>query len=134
MPIAFLLKRSFTKPGSFQNIFAIESKRIEPRGSGPLSAIISNIEIINAFRDQNRDKLIALTDPIWTNLKEKGFTQFQFNLAEPRVVFLRLHNLKQHGDDFSNYRPALMKTILTGLPVAGLEQGHSGYGFRTDDS
>src|SRR5262249_43612231 len=72
-----------------------------------------------------------LTDPIWKNLKEKGFTQFQFNLAEPRVVFLRLHNPEQHGDDFSNYRPALMKTILTGLPVAGLEQGHSGYGFRS---
>jgi hypothetical protein len=29
--VAHSLKRSFTKPGSFQNIFAIESKRIEPR-------------------------------------------------------------------------------------------------------
>jgi len=128
---SFLVKEELNKAGIISKYIRDRIEESRTQGSGPLSAIISNIEIINAFRDQNRDKLIALTDPIWTNLKEKGFTQFQFNLAEPRVVFLRLHNLKQHGDDFSNYRPALMKTILTGLPVAGLEQGHSGYGFRS---
>ena len=128
---SFLVKEELHKAGIISKYIRDRIEENRTQGSGPLSAVISNIEIINAFRDQNRDKLIALTDPIWTNLKEKGFTQFQFNLAEPRVVFLRLHNREQHGDDFSNYRPALMKTILTGLPVAGLEQGHSGYGFRS---
>ena len=128
---SFLVKEELHRAGIISKYIRDRIEENKTQGSGPLSAIISNSEIINAFRDQNRDKLIALTDPIWKNLKEKGFTQFQFNLAEPRVVFLRLHNPEQHGDDFSNYRPALMKTILTGLPVAGLEQGHSGYGFRS---
>jgi len=128
---SFLVKEELNKAGIISKYIRDRVEENTNLGSGPLSAIISNIEIINAFRDQNREKLIALTDPIWTNLKEKGFTQFQFNLAEPKVVFLRLHSREQYGDDFSNYRPTLMKTILTGLPVAGLEQGHSGYGFRS---
>jgi len=128
---SFLIKEELHKAEIISRYIRDRIEENKTQGSGALSAIISNSEIINAFRDQNRDKLIALTDPIWKNLKENGFTQFQFNLAEPRVVFLRLHNPEQHGDDFSNYRPALIKTILTGLPVAGLEQGHSGYGFRS---
>jgi class 3 adenylate cyclase len=128
---SFLVKEELNKASIISKYIRDRVEENKNQGSGPLSAIISNMEIINAFRDQNRDKLIALTDPIWNNLKERGFTQFQFNLAEPAVVFLRLHNREQFGDDFSNYRPALVKTVLTGLPVAGLEQGHSGYGFRS---
>jgi methyl-accepting chemotaxis protein len=128
---SFLVKEELNRAGIISQYIRDRIEENRNQGSGPLSAIISNIEIISAFRDRDRDKLIALTDSIWNNLKEKGFSQFQFNLAEPTVVFLRLHNRQQYGDDFSNYRPTLMKTVLTGLPVAGLEQGHSGYGFRS---
>ena len=128
---SFLVKEELNKTWIISKYTRDRIEENINQGSGPLSAIISNTEIIHAFRDRDRGKLIALTDSIWNNLKEKGFTQFQFNLAEPTIVFLRLHNREQHGDDFSTYRPTLMKTITTGLPVAGLEQGHSGYGFRS---
>src|SRR5262245_40559633 len=127
----FLVSEELNKAGIISRYVRDRIEENRNQGSGTLSAITSNVEIIDAFRNGKRDKLVALTDPIWTNLKEKGLTQFQFNLAEPMIVFLRLHNRKQHGDEFSTYRPTLMKTILTGLPVAGLEQGRSGYGFRS---
>src|SRR5262249_40464018 len=75
---SYLAEEELHKAGIISKYIRDRIEENKTQGSGPLSAIISNIEIINAFRDQNRDKLIALTDPIWKNLKEKGFTQFQF--------------------------------------------------------
>jgi hypothetical protein len=80
---SFLVKEELHKAGIISKYIRDRIEENRTQGSGPLSAIISNIEIINAFRDQNREKLIALTDPIWTNLKEKILPNFNLIWLNP---------------------------------------------------
>jgi len=127
----FLIQEEFNKAGIISKHVRDRIDENKFRGAASLSAIVLNPEIITAFRDKDRAKLLAATQPLWNELKTKGFAQFQFNHAEPSVVFLRLHSPEKFGDDFAAYRPTLVKAIATGRPVAGLEQGHSGYGFRS---
>src|SRR5262245_3809907 len=76
---SFLVKEEVAKARIISRYIRDRIDENRTQGSGALSAIMSNTEIMGAFRDGNREKLIALTDPIWNNLTQRGFTQFQFN-------------------------------------------------------
>ena len=127
----FLVSEEVNKAGVIAKYVKDQLEQSRTAGSSPLSAILVNEGIIRPFLNKERAGLLASTSVLWGELKNNGFTQLQFNMADPPVVFLRDHNPGSFGDDFSTYRPTLMKTILTGTPVSGLEQGRSGYGFRS---
>ncbi|MGE5544859.1 MAG: methyl-accepting chemotaxis protein [Bacillota bacterium] len=90
--------------------------------------VARNPEVLTAFANRDRDRLIQLCLPVYEGVKEIGVTQFGFVDEELRS-YLRLHNLEQAGDDIS-YRASLIKARETGQVVVGLEEGKTGFGFR----
>ena len=65
-------------------------------------------ELIQAFADRDREKLLALTLPRFAVMKTDYHAhQFHFHTV-PAVSFLRVQNPAKHGDDLSEFR----KTIV----------------------
>ncbi|AGL03426.1 methyl-accepting chemotaxis protein [Desulfoscipio gibsoniae] len=94
-----------------------------------LEAVAANPEIQKAFAEQDREKLLALTLPIYQETSQEGIEQFQFHLA-PAISFLRLHQPDKYGDDLSSFRHTVLECNKTGKTVQGLEEGKAGFGFR----
>lgn len=91
--------------------------------------VVNNVEIQRAFAERDRERLMALTMPIFQEVKKEGMEQFQFHLA-PATSFLRLHMPAKFGDDLSSIRPTVIECNRSGKIVEGLEEGRGGYGFR----
>lgn len=96
-----------------------------------ISGIANNKEILGAFAQRDRKKLLNVVQPIWQDLQKRGYKQFQFHIPEKTsyVTFLRAHHPENFGDDLS-YRPMIAKANVKREMESGLEQGKSGYGFR----
>jgi class 3 adenylate cyclase len=98
------------------------------------TAVINDGNIISVFKERNREKLFATCAKLWDSLKPLGFRQLQFDVVSPDhsddVVFLRQHDPEKFNDSVSN-RPTVVKCFGTGKVVCGLEQGTSGYSFRS---
>ena len=79
------------------------------------------------------DRLLAVCQDLWRQLQTYGLKQFRFNILTPSgdQVFLRVHQPDQYGDLISASRPTVVKAIQDKALVFGLEQGKSGYGFRS---
>lgn len=93
-------------------------------------SVAENPEVQKAFAVQDRDKLIELTLPIFSELDESfSVPQAQFHLA-PATSFLRLHEPEKFGDDLSSFRATVLAANETHAQVAGLEKGKGGYGIR----
>ncbi|WP_347490336.1 methyl-accepting chemotaxis protein [Desulfoscipio sp. XC116] len=94
-----------------------------------LEAVAANPEIQKAFAERDRERLLALTLPIWEMASQEGIEQFQFHLA-PAMSFLRLHQPEKYDDDLSSFRFTVVECNDTGKTVQGLEEGKAGFGFR----
>ena len=104
---------------------AIERSFVAAQGA------LNNPEIIKAFQSRDRGRVLEATSSYWTALIEAGFKQFQFHLPPPdSTTFLRVHQPEVYGEDFTFSRPTVVRCNLFKVPVVGLEQGRSGYGFR----
>lgn len=90
----------------------------------------ANEHYLMLFANHDRNGLLKATEGIFQELNStQGIKQLQF--TEPNFkVFLRTHNPVLFGDDVVSSRPTLVECISNKHPVAGLEQGRSGYGFR----
>ena len=94
------------------------------------TASIAATGIIEAFANQDRDRLTELTLPIYDILKaEYNIQQFQFHLP-PATSFLRLHQLSRFDDDLSSFRQTVVQANLQKQPQSGLESGVAGIGLR----
>ena len=93
-------------------------------------AIADNDRYLSLFEQKDREGLLKLGAPFLTELKKHNIKQFQFTSADFKV-FLRVHNPSVFGDDVTTSRPTLVECITGKSQVAGLEQGRSGYGFRS---
>ena len=94
------------------------------------TASIAASGIIEAFTNQDRDRLTELTLPIYDVLKaEYNIQQFQFHLP-PATSFLRLHQLTRFDDDLSGFRQTVVQANLQKQPQSGLESGVAGIGLR----
>lgn len=93
-----------------------------------VESVAANPEVIRAFADRDRERLIQLCGPIFDQVKEQGIDQFGFQTADYQS-FLRLHQPDQFGDDLS-YRQTLVKASQEKQLVTGLEKGKAGFGFR----
>ncbi len=96
-----------------------------------MSAVVARIpEVQQAFAETDRERLAAITQPVFDYLAEHhGVRQFQF-LTAPATSFLRLHMLDRHGDDLSAIRKTIVQANSTLEPVKGLERGVAGLGMR----
>ena len=116
-----------------ENLYFTLSSAIEAQSelAQALSAVMANSpEVRRAFADGERERLQALTHPIFEYMREHhAVAQFQF-LTSPATSFLRLHMLDKHGDDLSAIRKTIVEANRTGKPVRGLETGVAGLGVR----
>lgn len=98
------------------------------------TAVVSDKNIVSVFKEKDRGKLFTTCGKLWESLKPLGFRQLQFDVVSPDhsddVVFLRQHDPDKYNDSVSN-RPTVIKCFATGKVVSGLEQGSSGYSFRS---
>lgn len=94
-----------------------------------IESVVNSPQVEEAFAARDREKLMALTAPIWEKVKTEGIDQFQFHLP-PATAFLRLHMPGKFGDDLSSFRATVVEANRSKKPVAGLEEGRGGYGFR----
>jgi class 3 adenylate cyclase len=90
----------------------------------------ANDQYMKLFAAKDHDGLFAATKPLFDTLKQNnGVKQMQFTQPDFKVL-LRAHNPALYNDDVTTSRPTLVECLTQHHPVAGLEQGRSGYGFR----
>lgn len=128
---AFILKKDEIR--NIESTYSLLKNQIDyetSKGLLPLLSILENKEITEIFAKKQRDELYEISKPLFENLKSHGIKQFQFN-SPTLITFLRVHHPEQFGDDLSTYRPMVQKVNLEKKILMGLEQGRSGFGFRT---
>lgn len=90
----------------------------------------SNIEVAEAFAQQDRERLQELTLPGYQKIDEIfDIPQNQFHLA-PATSFLRLHNVEKYGDDLSSFRFTVLAANEEKKIISGPEIGRGGLGVR----
>ena len=92
--------------------------------------VVANDQYMKLFAAKDHGGLLAATEPLFDTLKHNnGVKQMQFTQPDFKVL-LRVHNPALYNDDVTTTRPSLVECLTQHRPVAGLEQGRSGYGFR----
>lgn len=76
-----------------------------------------------------RGKLYRMLRPLYVDLKENGLEQFQFHLADDRVL-LRFQMPENAGDKLFAIRPLLRQAMETRQSLIGFEIGHYLSSFR----
>jgi HAMP domain-containing protein len=113
-----------------QKLFSI----LESREIGKMTAVsdllLANPQVRDALAAKDRDRLLALTAPLYPQLKSQGITNWMFHIADPSmVVFLRLHNTAKFGDALNRYIDK--QVVSTHALVAGNELAKAGFAVRT---
>ena len=91
---------------------------------------VNNREVVETFAAKDRERLVALTLPIFINLRDQfGVAQYHF-IEPPATSFVRLHQLENYGDDLSSFRATVVLANQEQRPVKGLEFGRGGLGMR----
>lgn len=91
---------------------------------------VNNREVVETFAAKDRERLVALTLPIFLNLRDQfGVAQYHF-IEPPATSFVRLHQLENYGDDLSSFRATVVLANQEQRPVKGLEFGRGGLGMR----
>src|ERR1700743_3915034 len=81
---------------------------LETREISKMSAVgemlAANEQVKDAFASRDRERLLALTAPMYPRLKKEGITNWMFHTSEPDMsVFLRLHNPPKFGDHLHRF-------------------------------
>ncbi|MBN2887464.1 MAG: methyl-accepting chemotaxis protein [Chromatiaceae bacterium] len=142
MTLAFILPAVFTTVGTsaqraeayrLQDLYLGLNASIRQESDRALSlatAVASIPEVQAAFAARDRERLSALTLPIFERMRQAhGVVQFQFHTA-PATSFLRLHSPEKFGDDLSGFRATVLETNRGGKIISGLEIGRAGLGMR----
>ncbi len=110
--------------------FCNSIKEYEKIGNMYLNGLMANEEIINAFKEKDRERLIKLTKKSYDNLKKEGkVEQMQFH-ESPAKSFLRLHMPSKYGDDLSTFRKTVVTANKEKKEVSGIEIGVGDVGVR----
>ncbi|WP_160173724.1 bifunctional diguanylate cyclase/phosphodiesterase [Nitrincola sp. A-D6] len=76
-----------------------------------------------------RGQLYRLLEPVYQEMQDIGLLQFQFHLADDRVL-LRFHQPHRSGDTLFSLRPSIRIANTEQRSVHGLEIGRTASGFR----
>lgn len=105
-----------------QKLFTILEAREVSKMTAVSDALVMNAEVRDAFAARDRSRLLALTAPLYPQLKSEGITNWMFHTSEPDMsVFLRLHNPAKFGDHlnwFFDKEVARTHTIVSGNELA----------------
>ncbi|MBF0247251.1 MAG: hypothetical protein HQL36_04150 [Alphaproteobacteria bacterium] len=109
---------------SVRNRFQIEIQHSASVLSAALAALQRDTGLSDAFKAQDRARLLAAARPVYDDLnKNHAVTHFYFQ-GPDRVNFLRVHQPDRHGDTVDRY--TTLETERTGRPFWGLELGPLG--------
>ncbi len=112
------------------NVFADRIQNQATSAVALAASISSDPDIQAAFATRDRERLLALMEPIYKTLHEQySVSQAHFHIS-PGVSFLRVHKPGTFGDDISTTRLMVVKALNEKAVVTGLEQGKGGYGLR----
>lgn len=91
--------------------------------------ILANQELIDAFKERDRERLISLITPIYNYfLQNYGITLIHFHELGP-VSFLRSNLIDKYGDSL-DFRKDVVKVQKTKTPLLTYSPGKSGVGIR----
>jgi HAMP domain-containing protein len=111
-----------------QKLFSI----LEAREIGKMTAVsdslLTNPQIRDAFAQRDRDRLNALTAPLYVQFKREGITNWMFHSAPDMTVFLRVHNPPKFGDHLNRYLDR--EVVETNALVSGNELAKAGFALR----
>jgi diguanylate cyclase (GGDEF)-like protein len=112
----------------YSNTFTLIAKHYESIASN----ILLNEEIIDAIEKQDRNKLYALTAPIYKKLiDENPYLYIMHFHTKDSKSFLRVHKPKKFGDDLSGFRYIINNVNRLKIQQLGLEVGRYGIFYRT---
>ena len=95
------------------------------------SNLLINEEIINALETKDRNKLLALTLPVYEKLQQENkYLQIMHFHTTDTKSFLRLHKPNKFGDDLSSVRHMIKKVNTLKIKQIGIEVGRSGIHYR----
>lgn len=95
-----------------------------------VETLLRNEEIIKAFANKDREKLIEVVMPYHKLYAEKyDFSQLHFH-TEDVVSFLRTSNLQKHGDDLKSFRLDIVQVRDTKKPIYSVSVGVMGPNIR----
>ncbi len=112
-----------------QKLFTILEAREISKMTAVSQMLITNPQVRDAFAAKDRDRLLALTGPLYPQLKSQGITNWMFQTPQPdMVVFLRLHNPAKFGDALNRYIDK--QVVSTQALVSGNELAKAGFALR----
>jgi len=112
-----------------QKLFTILEAREISKMTAVSDALIANTGVRDAFAARDRSRLLALTAPLYPQLKSEGITNWMFHTSEPDMsVFLRLHNPAKFGDHLNRFMDK--EVVRTHAIVAGNELAKAGFAVR----
>jgi PAS domain S-box-containing protein len=86
--------------------------------------MLGNLNVVDALKDQDRDRLLTLCQPIFSQLRtDYGITHFYFQRPD-RVNLLRVHNTQKAGDLIDRF--TIREAERTGQIASGIELGPLG--------
>ena len=88
-----------------------------------IKAIIQNRDIKEAFKKGDRDLLLKLSKPLFSELHPREITHFYFT-GPDRINILRVHNPERFGDSIK--RKTTLIAEITGKEFSGMELGPFG--------
>lgn len=115
---------------SAQSLFTISESREISKMAAVTATLNTNPQIGDALAKRDREKLFAITNPLFQQLKGQGITNWMFHTAQPGItVFLRLHNPPKFGDPLNRYMDK--QVLSTHALVSGNELARAGFAVRT---
>jgi HAMP domain-containing protein len=112
-----------------QKLFTILEARETSKMTAVSEALIANPQVRDAFLARDRGRLLQLTEPLYSQFKREGITNWMFHTAEPNMaVFLRLHNPAKFGDSLNRFFD--QEVSRTHSLVKGNELAKAGFAVR----
>ena len=97
-----------------------------------ISDITNNEQVLQAFKNRDRDALLELTRPQFQHFQNSynGFSIMHFHLPQGRS-FLRLHAEQNYGDNLWDIRAMIRRVHTQQTPTYGFEMGKYDQSFLT---
>lgn len=94
-------------------------------------SLLLNDEILDAFENGDRKKLLDLTQPIYEKLRlQNPYLNVMHFHTKDNLSFLRVHQPDKFGDDLSGFRHSVKKVNQYKKKQTGVEVGRYGIDYR----
>src|SRR5258706_3567451 len=113
----------------FNESFDSEIQNQEKIVLGLAQNIANNPQVQEAFANQDREKLLEVSTPIFEPLKQFDVTDFHFQMP-PAIAFLRVNSPESFGDDLSGYREMVVNVNTNQQALVDFETSQIGLGIH----